>query len=155
MKSVLLIGMGKFGQTLGEKLLSMGNEVMIVDKDEVTVKVTANDTLSGIANVEYYEANKAMTLDEVNDLLNPESKTYESFMRNLALIHEKKINPLMFTSCEEVLTAKHKTFTTSIETLYELINSCACSISPLLISVELVTNTCFISCLKILSSLSL
>ncbi len=34
MKSVLLIGMGKFGQTLGEKLLGMGVEVMIVDKNE-------------------------------------------------------------------------------------------------------------------------
>lgn len=34
MKSVLLIGMGKFGQTLGENLLNMGVEVMIVDKNE-------------------------------------------------------------------------------------------------------------------------
>ena len=32
MKSILLIGMGKFGQTLGERFLSMGDEVMIVDK---------------------------------------------------------------------------------------------------------------------------
>ena len=41
MKSVLLIGMGKFGQTVGEKLLAMGNEVMIVDKDEETVNLLA------------------------------------------------------------------------------------------------------------------
>ena len=41
MKSVLLIGMGKFGQTLGERLLAMGNEVMIVDKDEETVNQLA------------------------------------------------------------------------------------------------------------------
>lgn len=34
MKSVLLIGMGKFGQTLGQNLLDMGVEVMIVDKNE-------------------------------------------------------------------------------------------------------------------------
>lgn len=34
MKSVLLIGMGKFGQTLGDNLLRMGVEVMIVDKNE-------------------------------------------------------------------------------------------------------------------------
>lgn len=34
MKSILLIGMGKFGQTLGQKLLDMNVEVMIVDKDE-------------------------------------------------------------------------------------------------------------------------
>ena len=34
MKSVLLIGMGRFGQLLGEKLINMGVEVMIVDKDD-------------------------------------------------------------------------------------------------------------------------
>ena len=34
MKSVLLIGMGMFGQALGEKLVNMGNEVMIADKNE-------------------------------------------------------------------------------------------------------------------------
>lgn len=34
-------------------------------KDEVTVKITANDDLSGVANVEYYAADKAMTLEEV------------------------------------------------------------------------------------------
>lgn len=41
MKSVLLIGMGKFGQTLGQKLLDMGDEVLIVDKNEDTVNSLA------------------------------------------------------------------------------------------------------------------
>ena len=41
MKSVLLIGMGKFGQTLGEKLLNMGDEVMIVDKNEDNINLLA------------------------------------------------------------------------------------------------------------------
>ena len=34
MRSILLIGMGQFGQLLGDKLLRLGNEVMIVDRDE-------------------------------------------------------------------------------------------------------------------------
>lgn len=34
MKSVLIIGMGKFGQILASKMLELGNEVMIVDKRE-------------------------------------------------------------------------------------------------------------------------
>lgn len=34
MKTVLLIGMGKFGQLLGENLLEMDDEVLIVDRDE-------------------------------------------------------------------------------------------------------------------------
>ena len=41
MKSVLLIGMGKFGQTLGERLLNMGDEVIIVDKNEDIVNTLA------------------------------------------------------------------------------------------------------------------
>ncbi len=41
MKSVLLIGMGKFGQTLGENLLRMGVEVMIVDKSEEKIEPLA------------------------------------------------------------------------------------------------------------------
>ncbi len=41
MKSVLLIGMGKFGRTLGERLLHMGDEVMIVDKNEDVIDALA------------------------------------------------------------------------------------------------------------------
>ncbi len=41
MVSVLLIGMGKFGRTLGERLLGMGDEVMIVDKNEDTINALA------------------------------------------------------------------------------------------------------------------
>lgn len=41
MKSVLIIGMGKFGQLLGENLIEMGDEVMIVDRDESTINTLA------------------------------------------------------------------------------------------------------------------
>ena len=41
MISVLLIGMGKFGRTLGEQLLEMGDEVMIVDKNEDVINKLA------------------------------------------------------------------------------------------------------------------
>ena len=52
MKSVLLIGMGKFGQILGENLLRMGDEVMIVDKNEHIVNMLAPKyTNALIANV--------------------------------------------------------------------------------------------------------
>ena len=39
-------------------------------KEEVTVKITANDTLSDIASIEYYEADELMTLDEVKAITN-------------------------------------------------------------------------------------
>lgn len=42
MKSILLIGMGQFGQLLGEKLLGLGNEVMIADKDEDAINPIAS-----------------------------------------------------------------------------------------------------------------
>ena len=37
-------------------------------KDEVTVQVTANDILSGVAKIEYASSDKAMTLDEVKEI---------------------------------------------------------------------------------------
>lgn len=42
MKSVLLIGMGKFGQTIGENLLEMDSEVLVVDKDEEKINAIAS-----------------------------------------------------------------------------------------------------------------
>lgn len=41
MKSVLLIGLGQFGRALGEKLLNMDDEVMIVDKNEDVINTLA------------------------------------------------------------------------------------------------------------------
>lgn len=38
MKSILIIGMGIIGQHLAEKMQQMGNEVMIVDKDEILLQ---------------------------------------------------------------------------------------------------------------------
>ena len=38
MKSVLVIGMGKFGRHFAKKMIDLGNEVMIVDKDEALVE---------------------------------------------------------------------------------------------------------------------
>jgi trk system potassium uptake protein TrkA len=38
MKSVLVIGMGKFGRHFAKKMVDLGNEVMIVDKDETIVE---------------------------------------------------------------------------------------------------------------------
>ena len=33
MKSILVIGLGRFGRHLAQKMLDLGNDVMIVDKD--------------------------------------------------------------------------------------------------------------------------
>lgn len=55
MKSILLIGLGKFGTTLGEKLRAMGDDVMIVDKNEEAVNALSseysNALIANCANV--------------------------------------------------------------------------------------------------------
>lgn len=38
MKSILVIGVGRFGKHLAKKLLELGNDVMVVDKDEETIE---------------------------------------------------------------------------------------------------------------------
>lgn len=48
MVSVLLIGMGKFGRTLGERLLKMGDDVMIVDKNEEAINPIASKYTNAI-----------------------------------------------------------------------------------------------------------
>ena len=38
MKSILIIGMGKFGHHLCADLIKNGNDIMVMDKDEAKVK---------------------------------------------------------------------------------------------------------------------
>ena len=50
MKSVLVIGLGRFGRHLAKKLLELGNDIMIVDKNEELVEQYASvftDSLIG------------------------------------------------------------------------------------------------------------
>ena len=42
-KSVLVIGMGRFGRHFAEKMIALGNEVMIVDKDESVIERYASE----------------------------------------------------------------------------------------------------------------
>ena len=46
MKSILIIGMGRFGRHLCQKFTRLDNEVMIVDKDEAAVSAVAADATS-------------------------------------------------------------------------------------------------------------
>ena len=39
MKSVLIVGMGRFGRALAQKMFDMGNDVMIVDSDKDKIEV--------------------------------------------------------------------------------------------------------------------
>ena len=46
MKSILVIGLGRFGRHLCQKFMSLHNEVMIVDRDEAAVTALAGDVTS-------------------------------------------------------------------------------------------------------------
>ena len=48
MKSVLLIGLGRFGRHMAQKLQDLGHEVLAVDKDEERV----NAALSYVTNAQ-------------------------------------------------------------------------------------------------------
>ncbi len=42
MKNILIIGLGRFGRHLAEKFIELGDEVMVVDKDEEAVQTIMN-----------------------------------------------------------------------------------------------------------------
>jgi len=46
MKSILIIGMGRFGRHLCQKFTHLGNEVMIVDRDERAINELADEVTS-------------------------------------------------------------------------------------------------------------
>ena len=61
MKSFLIIGLGYFGQYLATKLIDLGNEVMVVDKDEDRVmRLTSVVTASHIGDCQEEEVLKAL-----------------------------------------------------------------------------------------------
>ncbi|MBE7087414.1 MAG: TrkA family potassium uptake protein [Clostridiales bacterium] len=62
MKSVLLIGMGKFGRALGQRLLDMGDQVMIIDKNEEII----NELSSTYAEAIIANCTKLQTLSMVD-----------------------------------------------------------------------------------------
>ena len=49
MKSFLVIGLGRFGRHLAEKLMELGNEVMVIDQDEERVARLAEAVVPSVA----------------------------------------------------------------------------------------------------------
>lgn len=103
-------------------------EKMLLILSNIGIKSPQNILqIASISNLETISNYKALIekgiitstlLTEYSDLLDPASKQYESFMRNLDLIRERKLNPLAFRDSEKTLTIPHKTFSKSLETVY-------------------------------------
>ncbi len=89
MKSVLLIGMGKFGQTLGEKLLAMGVEVMIVDKNEEKIEALSSKyTDALIANCMNEENLKSLDIPSFDACVVAIGDDFQSSLEITSLLKE-------------------------------------------------------------------
>ena len=95
MKSFLLIGLGKFGRTLGEKMISTGAEVTIVDKDEEVVDAYASKyTNALIANCMNMENLRAMDIPSYHACIVAISDDFQASLEitsNLKDLKAKKI----------------------------------------------------------------
>ena len=89
MKSVLLIGVGRFGQLLGEKLLNMGVEVMIVDKDEDVINSLAPKYGSAmIANCMNAENLKSMDIPSFDACVVAISDDFQSSLEITSILKD-------------------------------------------------------------------
>lgn len=89
MKSVLLIGMGRFGTILGERLINMGNEVMIVDKDEDVINALAPKyTNAVIANCMNADNLKALDIPSFDACVVAISDDFQSSLEITSLLKD-------------------------------------------------------------------
>ena len=94
MKSILIIGMGKFGQHLCRKLLELDNEIMIIDQNEEQIR-------------EFFTE---VTSSRIGDCTNPdvlEALGLNNFDIVIVAITENFQNSLEITNLVKELGAKH------------------------------------------------
>ena len=70
MKSILIIGLGRFGRHLCRKFMSLKNEVMIVDRDEAAVTALADEATSAQNVFDYIELTDEYSIYEIAPLEN-------------------------------------------------------------------------------------
>ena len=62
MKSILIIGLGKFGRFLALKLASLKNEVMVIDKNEEEI----NDILPYVSSAQIADCSKESVIESLD-----------------------------------------------------------------------------------------
>lgn len=89
MKTVLIIGMGKFGHRLCENMLRLGNEVMIIDENEEAledmVPVATSSKIGDCTNVEVL---KSLGLDNFDIVFVCISENFQSSLEITSLVKE-------------------------------------------------------------------
>lgn len=89
MKSVLVIGMGKFGKFLATKLLELDNDVMVIDKDEAIIE----DISSRFANAQIGDCTnpdvlRALGVDEFDVCFVAFDENFQSSLEITSLLSE-------------------------------------------------------------------
>ncbi|MBQ3066967.1 MAG: TrkA family potassium uptake protein, partial [Clostridia bacterium] len=89
MKSILLIGMGKFGQLLGKQLLKLKNEVVIVDKNEEIINRLASSYASAkIMNALNTESLQMMDIPSYDSCVVAIGDDFQSSLEVTSLLKE-------------------------------------------------------------------
>lgn len=103
MRTILLIGMGKFGQTLGQKLLEMGDEVMIVDKNEDVINNLAPMyTNALVANCVNINNLKKMDVPSFDACIVAISEDFQSSLEITSLLKECKAKRVISKAATEI-----------------------------------------------------
>ena len=103
MKSVLLIGMGQFGQTLGEKLINMGDEVMVVDKNEDIINTIASKYTSAlIANCMNEENLQSMDIPSFDVCIVAISDDFQSSLEITSILKDLGAKQIIAKASTEI-----------------------------------------------------
>ncbi len=103
MKSILIIGMGKFGQTLGEDLLRMGDEVMIVDKNEELINSLAGKyTDALIANCMHEDNLRALDIPSFDTCVVAIGDDFQSSLEITSLLKDLGAKQVVSKAATEI-----------------------------------------------------
>lgn len=103
MRTVLLIGMGKFGQVLGKKLLEMGDEVMVVDKNEDVINsIAPMYTNALVANCVNVNNLKKLDVPSFDACIVTISEDFQSSLEITSLLKECKAKRVIAKAATEI-----------------------------------------------------
>lgn len=89
MKTVLIIGMGKFGRRLAQNMINLGNEVMIIDQNEEAMEeLVPLATSSKIGDCTNVEVLKSLGLDNFDIVFVCISENFQSSLEITSLVKE-------------------------------------------------------------------
>lgn len=103
MKSVLIIGMGQFGRFLAEKFLTLGNDIMIVDKNEAIIEEMApRFTNAQIGDCTNEDVLKALGVSSFDTCFVAIEENFQSSLEITSLLHELGAKKVVSKSSRDI-----------------------------------------------------